>query len=55
MQTYRLTASHCGDICKSTERRDKQALADSHTVIKDIINAPSLRHGIKYESVAVEQ
>lgn len=53
-RTYRLTASRFGEICKSTERRNKQALADSYTVIKDL-NAPALRHGRKYESVAVEQ
>ena len=50
----RITASHFGEICRATERRDKGKLASSLTSRKDISSA-SMRHGQKYESVAAEK
>ena len=41
-RTKRLTASHFGEICKSTERRNKTALAQSLTTLikKQLHTAP---------------
>ena len=52
-RTKRLTASHFGEICKSIERRNKTALAQSLTMIKKLHTAP-VNHGRRYEDVAVE-
>ena len=50
----RLTSSNFGRICKCTEKTDKVALARSY-LSRLQIDAASLRHGCKYEHVAVEK
>ena len=50
----RLTSSNFGRICKCTYRTDKVALARSYLSRKEIDAAP-LRHGCKYEHVAVQK
>ena len=50
-----ITASHFGEICKATVRKDMEALAKRLVKPQKRINAPSLKHGRKYESVAVEK
>ena len=53
-RSLRITASHFGEICRATERRDKAKLAMSITKPTQI-TTPSLQHGHRYESVAVEK
>ena len=50
----RLTSSNFGRICKCTDHTDKVALAYSYLSRKQIDAAP-LRHGCKYEHVAVQK
>lgn len=50
----RLTSSNFGRICKCTDRTDKTKLANSYVTQKKI-DAPALRHGCKYEHVAVDK
>ena len=50
----RLTSSNFGEICKATERKNINALADRLSSVQ-VISTPAISHGQKYESVAVEQ
>eukprot|EP00914_Ancora_sagittata_P028955 GHVO01057168.1.p1 GENE.GHVO01057168.1~~GHVO01057168.1.p1 ORF type:complete len:491 (-),score=62.76 GHVO01057168.1:1035-2507(-) len=50
----RLTSSIFGEICKATDRKNKDLLA-KRIIIPASINAPSLKHGRRYESVALEE
>ena len=51
---HHLTSSNFGTICKSTERRDMDLLAEKLITYRDI-RSKSILHGRKYESVAVEK
>lgn len=51
--TMRITLSQFGSICKATERKDLKSLA-SNLVSPKSFTCPPVRHGIKYESVAVQ-
>lgn len=50
----RMTASRFGDICKATDRRNMEALAVSFLSAKTL-NTAAVKHGKKYETVALEQ
>lgn len=54
IRQHHLTSSNFGTICKATERRDLDTLAKS-LISKRDIKVPSVLHGQKYETVAVEK
>lgn len=51
---WRLTASRFGEICKATDRRNKETLCDSMYNVSQI-STPPIAHGKTYESVALEK
>lgn len=51
----RMTASKFGEICKATERKDLDALAKSIIFPASLKRAKACLHGIRYESVAIEE
>lgn len=53
-RTKRLHSSSFGRICKMTERTDKEKLAVQLTLVNKL-NTPAVKHGRKYESVALRQ
>ena len=48
----RVTASNFGTVCKATERRDMERLANGLITPKNLTNK-AVQHGKKYESVAI--
>lgn len=50
----RVTSSVFGTVCKATDRRDMEALANSICTPKEL-RTPAILHGIKYEPVAVQK
>ncbi len=51
---WRLTASWFGTVCKVTKRRNKDKLCSSMLYPKPI-STPAIRHGRRFESVAIKQ
>lgn len=50
----RLTASRFGEVCKSTERKDKVKLAES-LISDNQFSNKAIRHGLQYEQAATEK
>ncbi len=53
-RSMRLTSSHFGTLCKSTERRDMIACCGGLLTPKEL-KTKALEHGKRYEAVAVER
>ena len=52
---WRLTASHFGEIISVTERRDMAKFCQSMHDPKNLNKVPAIRHGLMYESAALEK
>ena len=52
---WRLTASHFGAICKMTDRRDVEKFCKDMYDPPNLMHVPAIRHGLTYESVALEK
>ena len=51
---WRVTASRFGEICRATEGRDLDSLADSIANPPNLNRVPSVEHGKMYEATAID-